>query len=612
MIKKILFDILEREFKENDYKGNSNSDFAIRKGKYPVLISAPHTITHINSLGKEKLPEYYVGSLSKSLSYSNNVFLIYKTGNKSHFESDEVYKNAIKQIVENYNIQLFIELHGCKDTYNCDVEIGTNDGKNIQNHPHIDLLLFDFFKINKIENIFINKKFKASKDYTNSKWVYEQLKVSAIQIEVSSKFRNSNNLHIVYNSLNSFINYIKSVLQHKIFIGRIGCTNNIKPLNRLEVSGVKEKELSINQCFHIDTVKRNELGLLLKKVNEESIDSIPTFNVTKRTFNKRKYTNSFAILIHEFCVSAKYLKPPFEEILGQDECLVSESLWLKLNEPKRILIRNDDVIFKLKVKKAIPREGDYVFLNYFQRHLLELELPFKITQSHLDYIQQFDDGFGRLYTKCDNFYALKEMNKDDYYKASLNYKNHFGSFSVYAINNKSEAFNTNFIFDFFIGIKSISLRSCRSFGIDEANNIVRISKDNAKVLGIEEGDRVIINSLTKKVKAKILFFENTDHLLKENGIIDKNNIEYLVSIPIYLRGKLNIDEVGEVISIKRDSYFLLLKNINTQFFSLIGMVITIFTLPEEILPDNLKIITLFVLLPFVFWLTFSKERSKIK
>lgn len=608
MIQKIIFEILENEFKKNNYSGNANKDFVIKNGKYPILISAPHTIKHTNLLGKEKLPEYYTGSLAKYLSLFTNVFLIYKTGNKSKSDSDIIYRKAIRNIIEENHIELFIELHGCKDTYGFDIEIGTDNGKNTNRHQNIDLLLSNFFKLNNINNIEINKKFKASKDYTNSKWVNKQFNVSSLQIEISYQYRNKENLVSVSKGLYDFIKYLKPIVNYNVLFGEINKTNKIKPLNRLEI--VNNNNLTVNHYYFLDRPFENS-SLLLKEISSKNDIPFPVFRITKRMLQKRNFKNKFAALIYKDNITTKYLKPPFEEILKQDECLISVKLWIELNKPKYILIKSSDILAKLKVKKTVKRNGNYVFLNYFQRKLLKLEMPHKITNYDFNKFKTINEELANAYEVKNDFYILKELGRDEFYKLSLIYKKNFGSFLVYAT-NKKRLFNPKILLDFFIGVKKITLRSCRSYGVDEANNIVRISKDNGKVLGIDEGDIIIIKSFTNSIKAKALFFENTEYIFKENGIIDENDIEYLISIPISLRGKLNIYDVGEVVSIKRDTYFLLLKNINTQFFSLIGMVITIFTLPEKILPENLKVYVIFVLLPFVFWLTFSKERSRIK
>jgi len=219
--------------------------------------------------------------------------------------------------------------------------------------------------------------------------------------------------------------------------------------------------------------------------------------------------------------------------------------------------------------------------------------------------------FKEFYSSKTSSYILENHNSEEYYKVALAYKKSFGSFEVSKI-ERSTNFDHRLLTDFFIGKKHIHLRTSRSFGIDEPNNIVRISKDNCKVLGIEEGDKIIIKSIYSRVKAKVLCYDNTEMFLKENGIFDANEIEFLISIPTSLRVQLKLSDVGDVVSIKRDTLFILLKNLNNQFFSLIGLVITIFTLPEKIIKDDYKLTAILILLPFIIWLTFSKERSKIK
>lgn len=617
MISKLITQILEREFSSTNYKGIPQKNYIVKKGKYPVLISAPHTIEHVNILGKIKVPEFFTGSLAKLISRFSNTHCIYRVGTiESNTNSDILYRKKISEIVKKNDIKLFIEIHGCKNEYGFDVEIGTNNGLNIINHKNIEFSLLEFLKLNNIKNVVLNQKFIASQDYTNPKWVSSTHNISSIQIEINKNYRDLKkiqNFKKVFKSILSFVNYIKPVINNDLIIGLVGKSKKIKPHNRLEITYNNIDDFSKDGFYYIDRINDFKNIYQLKGVSV-SDSKLPFLKITKQEFDKRNFQNINAVLIKKEPVLSKYLKPSFETILKQDECIVSDKLWLSLGKPKKILIinRRKNIQFVLKILKIEIRKSDFVFLNYFQRKLLGIEIPFIATNKEFESFSKNEPHFRNLYhKKTNNSYELNPSTSEDYYKTSLLFKRHFGSFEVYPIKRKFE-FNSNFIFDFFIGIKPISLRTCRSYGIDESNKIVRISKDNCKVLGIEEGEKIVIKSLTSKVKAKVLFFENIEHLLKENGIVDKNEIEYLISIPVSIRGNLNIKDVGEIVTIKRDTYFLLLKNLNTQLFSILGTVITIFTLPNNLLADENKIIIILILLPFIIWLTFSKERSKIK
>jgi hypothetical protein len=613
----IISKFKEREFSKNGYLGEKSSKlFKIRNGKIPVLISAPHTIKYNNREDNIKKPEFLTGTLVNLIQKSTNVYSIYRISSTDNPIKNELdYRNAIKEIIEKENIQLFIEFHGCKDEHKFDLEIGTDNGKNCIKHENIEFLFKDFLEQSLLKEVVINKKFKASQDYTNCKWVNNEFNISSIQIEISKTFRNIKDLKrftSVYLAFKRLIKYISPSINKKIIIGEIGETKSIIPHNRIDIVTSKEF-LKKNELFNLDCYEKFEDCSVLKKIVLNDNLSLPQINITKRAFKKRKYLSKIGLISKKETIKATFLKPSSENILNTNECVISKKLWLKLNKPNNIYLSNNNgnTRIQLSIKKIVERNGDYVFLNYTQRRLLNLEIPYEISKKKYETLIKENIIFKEFYSSKTSSYILENHNSEEYYKVALAYKKSFGSFEVSKI-ERSTNFDHRLLTDFFIGKKHIHLRTSRSFGIDEPNNIVRISKDNCKVLGIEEGDKIIIKSIYSRVKAKVLCYDNTEMFLKENGIFDANEIEFLISIPTSLRVQLKLSDVGDVVSIKRDTLFILLKNLNNQFFSLIGLVITIFTLPEKIIKDDYKLTAILILLPFIIWLTFSKERSKIK
>lgn len=176
---------------------NKEKSFFAIKGKIPVILSAPHSVKQLRE-GKIKEAENQTGAIVSILAEKTGCFAIYKTYNNQDdanydIENNE-YKEEIKHIVKENNIKLLLDIHGARDEYNFDIDLGTAYGENINNNTEILEKLKSYLKKNKIENVTENKTFKADSIRTISKYINEETKIPCIQLEISWKYRDLNNL----------------------------------------------------------------------------------------------------------------------------------------------------------------------------------------------------------------------------------------------------------------------------------------------------------------------------------------------------------------------------------------------------------------------------------
>lgn len=582
-------------------------------GRIPILISAPHTIRYTRADGEVKLPELYTGALTRWLHAKVHAHIVYRTGfSDDPVLSEAYYREGIRRVLEHHKIALFIELHGCKDSHGFDIEIGTNDGDNIVQHKHIEWLLQEFFEKEGIGNVVINEKFKASEDYTNCKWVHDTFGISAIQIEISHAHRKREDLDKFFDvaaALQKFIEYLAPVAAHELLICSLRETKRIAPHNRLDLRIAAAANIEIGTNYFLDRIDNHCVVTTTKVMPGEG--QLPVAEVTKRVFERRESDNKIVALVAHASAEATYLKPPHERILEMNECIISGDLSKALDNPEgiRIKSRYNKSIGYFKVVETREKTGKFVYLHYAQRKLLGLEIPNILTAPKYNELCSRDEIFRDKYEQQDTKYRFKITETEEYHELSKIFKQHHGKFDVSAFNGE-EPGNKKQFFDSVIGKKEISLMACRALSIDESKKIVRVSKDNLKVLGVEEGDKIIIESHLGIVKAIVLCFENAAYLATENGFSDGADSEFVISIPVSLRGEIGLGDIGQIVRVKRDTYFLLMKNINTQFFSVLGLVIAIFSLPDS-WGDYFKSCLTIVLLPVILWLTFSKERSKV-
>lgn len=187
--------------------------FDVVKGKIPIIVSAPHSVKQLRE-GKIKEAENQTGAIVSILAEETGCFAIYKTYNKQDdanydIENNE-YKEEIKQIVKENDVKILLDIHGAKDEHDFDIDLGTAYGENINNKIEVLDRLKDCFKKYKIKNVTENKTFKADSIKTISKYINEETKIPCIQLEISWKYRNLDNLDNIERLIESLKEFILS------------------------------------------------------------------------------------------------------------------------------------------------------------------------------------------------------------------------------------------------------------------------------------------------------------------------------------------------------------------------------------------------------------------
>lgn len=213
LIKKITKFNEELYSKEKSRLENQEKSFKVIKGKIPIIVSAPHSIKQLRK-GKVKGAEYQTGAIVSILAEETKCFAIYKTYNNQDdanydIENNE-YKEEIKHIVKEDNIKILLDIHGAKDEHSFDIDLGTAYGENINNNIEILKSLRDCFKKYKIENVTENETFKADSIRTISKYINKKTKIPCIQLEISWKYRNLDNLDNIERLIKALKEFILS------------------------------------------------------------------------------------------------------------------------------------------------------------------------------------------------------------------------------------------------------------------------------------------------------------------------------------------------------------------------------------------------------------------
>ena len=182
--------------------------FEVIEGKIPVLLSAPHSVRQLRE-GKIKGKDRYTGAITIELAKQTNSFAIYKTYNNQDDASYDIenneYKEKVLELIYKHNIKVFLDIHGAKDTDEFDVDIGTDEKRNLNGKTQILENLIKNLNEKGITKIGIDKKFKACTMHTLTKKIASSTNIACMQIEITRKYRDLEKMEKVINAIKSWI-----------------------------------------------------------------------------------------------------------------------------------------------------------------------------------------------------------------------------------------------------------------------------------------------------------------------------------------------------------------------------------------------------------------------
>lgn len=293
-------------------------------------------------------------------------------------------------------------------------------------------------------------------------------------------------------------------------------------------------------------------------------------------------------------------------------------------------------------------------LNHEHRMLLDIELPTFINQFYLDKLMEIESGalvannseqspnFFKAYY-CNEETTLSESQIEDVFAFKQTINKEIFSFnsrkkacrkgaqqdvadsdviytlSVYPEYNK-EYHKDSILFRFrnlflntLLRNKQKTKRVIRPYIIDETDNVVRLTANSIRQLGLEENDSIIIRNSynNKKVSVRALVISDENAIFQENRISSSQFLNLCIGIPAHLRNALDLDMIHCSVTIERDLQRLFKKHLNSQIPSLLGLVLSIVALKDII--SSISVLTLISALFFVFllYLSFSDIRERI-
>ncbi|PYZ95886.1 hypothetical protein CR205_16030 [Alteribacter lacisalsi] len=207
-------DAYEAPFAQNNYHGDVDAEepFTFQEGRENarVLITAPHTTRTIRD-GNPKSQEFYTGAITLSLQEYTGAHVLYttkKTQDPNHYDPVP-FKEELERVIDQYEIDLVLDIHGAAASWPFAMDIGTNDGELVS--AHRPAALMNAYRELGIFNVYENYHFNASAPERIANYSFNQLGVEAMQLKFNRSLRSPDtNLEAYVNGLYGMISYLET------------------------------------------------------------------------------------------------------------------------------------------------------------------------------------------------------------------------------------------------------------------------------------------------------------------------------------------------------------------------------------------------------------------
>ncbi len=252
-------------------------------------------------------------------------------------------------------------------------------------------------------------------------------------------------------------------------------------------------------------------------------------------------------------------------------------------------------------------------LNRKQRIFMGLEFPFFLTREQwarlngaLDEAQR--DALSQVYVTEEHL-----LNKDASYEQKKLcrelFKEHFGrQIRIIPVLESVSAGKKGLgekLCDFFVGKSTISLIAKRPFENDEGLDVVRMTRSNMHLLGIDEMDKVQVQYRSRKVSCRVLELDGNEEAFLETN--RPMSMDFAIGIPSHIRKKLDLPDLATAVKVDRDTRFIFKKSINEQ---VVPIILTLFS--ANLFTDSSVILSALLSLfavPLVLYLNLSSKRN---
>ena len=192
-------------------RDNTSELIHFERGTTPILLSAPHTVNFLKEDGNFKMREGYTKAIVKYLALKTGAFLMIKENsdgidpNKPEMEN---YKHQLLEVINKYQIQLVLDIHGAASHHGFTIEIGSLDGVSAGTQTIESLKTA--LKNQAITSVAENQPFKGG---GITKTVHGNTDIEVLQLEINRDYRDLTHPEKLFHLCKSLENFLKSFPQ---------------------------------------------------------------------------------------------------------------------------------------------------------------------------------------------------------------------------------------------------------------------------------------------------------------------------------------------------------------------------------------------------------------
>lgn len=291
----------EAKFAHGKYSGSGRSNFVIRKGVIPIMISAPHAVNHYRD-GQVKNADILTGALTIWLHNEFGCHIIYKArfshddpNYDSNDNEENAYQTALCKYIKSNDIKLLIDIHGASIDKPYAIELGTAPELDLEGHPIADSNLslqqypfiadlfkysmeYAFLSINsELREIWKNRIFSASKQNTVTKYISSHTTCACMQVEINKHYRDLNNIENVEALLKGF-SYVIGTLSNYNWVAkktrayRLWQSFSHKPQDKVGLVQCSNSSFEENEMLYVTSYCGETEFVRLHETEEKSLE----------------------------------------------------------------------------------------------------------------------------------------------------------------------------------------------------------------------------------------------------------------------------------------------------------------------------------------------------
>lgn len=219
---------LEKQFSSNNYNGSSKSQFTIKEGSVPIMISAPHAVNHYRR-GNIKYADMFTGTIAEYIHRVTGCHAIYSSMyTQSDPNYDDLNSNAYQQELIGYvkenNIYTVLDIHGAAAHRGYAIQRGVPHVPNKStylDYENVDSIIYRIFEKHFRYSTLVKKEIDRNYEFgttgqnTVTKCLSENTNAICIQLEINRVFRNPDNKLAFTCMLSALEELIPMILKYK-------------------------------------------------------------------------------------------------------------------------------------------------------------------------------------------------------------------------------------------------------------------------------------------------------------------------------------------------------------------------------------------------------------